>query len=309
MKISIITPCYNEQENILECYEAIYALFEGDLRGYTREHIFIDNCSNDASESILREIAGADSAVKVIFNARNFGPHRSPLHGIFSATGDCVIPVVCDLQTPISLIPEFVDHWERGFKIVFGIRVSMGESTLVQFLRKAYYRAMEFLAGYPHINGFIGFGLFDRSVIEQMRRRASGFPYFRALVFEVAGASASIPYVQPTRRRGVSKQRVIDLIDFSINGVVTSGRIPIRLMTLIGVVAAIVSFLTSVGYLVAKLIWWDSFSAGIAPIISGVFFFCGLQLVFIGLIGEYIGVLTEKVSNPPLVIERSRVNF
>lgn len=308
-KISIMTPCYNEEAGIEECYLAVRAFFAERLPEYDYEHLFIDNSSSDNTVGILRGIASEDRHVKVIVNSRNFGPNHSPYHAILESTGDAVIPVVADLQTPVFIIEKFVRQWERGFDMVLGIRVGMSERGWLRLSRNLYYRIMSRLSHIEHYHGFIGFGLFDRKAVDVMRRLVNPNPYFRRIISEIGFSKAFVEYVQPARKYGKSRLSFPDLLDYAILGMVSCSKVPLRLMTIAGLVVAVFSLLLGAGFLGLKLLFWNSFSMGMAPLLIGMFFLAAIQILCLGMLGEYIGVIFDHVRNRPLVIERERINF
>ena len=306
--ISIVTPCFNEEGGIAECYEAVRRVM-ATLPGYAYEHVFIDNDSQDRTQLILRGIAARDRRVKVILNARNFGPARSPYHAILQSEADAVVPVLSDLQTPPELIPEMIRLWEGGAKVVVAIRRSSGEGGLMPLLRGAFYRLMRSVSTVDQIPNFMGYGLYDRRVIETLRGLNEPEPYFRGLVCEIGFERASIEYDQPPRRHGRSSYNLLRLIDFALLGLSSYSRAPLRLMTLGGMTVAALSLLIGFGYLVAKLLFWYSLPAGTAPILIAVFFLGAVQIFAIGILGEYIGLVLSYTRRFPLVVEKERINF
>lgn len=307
-KISIVTACYNEEENVEECYKQVKSQFEL-LPDYEYEHIFIDNASKDATVTILRKLAAEDKNVKLILNAKNFGHIRSPFHGLMQAHGDAVILTVADLQDPASLIPQFIEKWEEGNKVVIGVKKKSEENALVFMLRKTFYYLIGKSASIEHISNFTGFGLYDQSFIETLRHVDDPYPYFRGLVAELAPGYYKIPYEQPARFKGKTKNNLYTLYDMAMLGFVNYSKLPLRLACFIGFVVAIISLLLGMIYFVYKLCYWDSFNVGMAPLVIGLFFFSAVQLFFIGIIGEYIGAIYTQVKKRPLVVERERVNF
>jgi glycosyltransferase involved in cell wall biosynthesis len=306
--ISIVTPCYNEAENVESAYQKVKELF-ASLGNYRYEHLFIDNASTDGTVEILRRIAARDRNVKVIVNSRNFGHVRSPFHAVLQARGDAVIPVVADLQDPLSLIPEFLEYWEQGAKVVMGVKVRSKENPLMFLLRRAYYRLVNRLADIELVENYYGFGLYDRVVIEAMRQMDDPYPYGRGIVCEVGFQPVKVAYTQSRRQRGVTKNNFFTLFDVAMLAVTNYSRVPLRLATMLGFTAAGLSFLVGLAYFVYKLLYWRSFSVGIAPLVVGLFFFGSVQLFFIGVLGEYIGAIHTQVLHRPLVIERERINF
>ena len=306
--ISVVTPCYNEETNVRELYQRIQAVFAG-LQGYRYEQIFIDNASKDGTAAVLRELAARDPNVKVIFNARNFGHIRSPYYALLQARGDAVVGMASDLQDPPELIPAFLQRWEQGAKAVMGVKEQSDETVVMHSVREAYYRLLGRIADIRIVRQATGFGLYDRAVIEQLRRLDDPYPYFRGLVAELGYETASVPYRQPKRRRGITSNNFYSLYDLAMLGIVNHSKVPLRLATIFGFAMAAVSFLIALGYLVAKLLFWNQFSLGLAPILIGFFFLSSVQLAFVGIVGEYIGAIYTHVKRLPLVVERERINW
>ncbi|MDO8468850.1 MAG: glycosyltransferase family 2 protein [Candidatus Peribacter sp.] len=306
--ISVVTPTFNEEANVRELYRQTKEVFAG-LPAYRYEHIFIDNASTDRTVAILKEIAATDPQVKVIVNARNFGHIRSPYYGLLQASGDAAILIVADLQDPPSLIPTFVERWEQGEKIVIAVKTASGESPLLFAIRKLYYRLVSSLSETPLIRNFSGFGLYDRSVLDVLRTIQDPYPYFRGLVLEVGPKPSIVPFQQPQRKRGISKNNFYTLYDIAMLGITSHSKVPLRIATIAGFFLSAVGLLVALGYLVAKLVFWNTFSAGIAPIVVGGFIFFSIQLFFIGLIGEYVAAIHTQTLRRPLVTEKERVNF
>ncbi|MBU0608219.1 MAG: glycosyltransferase family 2 protein [Armatimonadetes bacterium] len=306
--ISILTPCFNEEENVLELYEQVKAVMAA-LPQYEYEHVFIDNASRDRTVDILREIAAEDKRVKVIVNTRNFGHIRSPYHGLMQTRGEAVISIVADLQDPPEMIPEFLRKWEEGFKIAIGVKRSSSESPLFWAVRKAYYKVITGLSEIELVKNFTGFGLYDREVIAQLRKVDDPYPYFRGLICDLGYERAEIPYDQPVRKRGFTKNNFYTLYDIAMLGITNHSKVPLRLATMVGFLMSLVSLLVALGYGVYKLVYWDRFQVGVAPLVIGLYFFISVQLFFIGVIGEYIGSIQTQVLKRPLVIEKERINF
>ena len=306
--ISVMMPCYNEAENVEQAYREVRRIFE-KLPQYDYEHIFIDNASTDQTVDILKRLAAEDRRLKIIVNTRNFGHIRSPYHGILQAGGAAVICLASDLQEPPSLIPEFLKWWEQGFKMVRGVKSQSEESALMFAIRKMYYNFVNRVSDIKLLKNSTGFGLYDRCVIEELRKIDDPYPYFRGLVSDIGFPSHEIEYTQPTRKRGISKNNFYTLYDIAMLGITNHSKVPLRLATMLGFAMAIASFLIAMGYLVAKLIFWDQFSLGTAPLIIGLFFLGSVQLFFIGIIGEYIGAIYTQVQKRPLVVEKERINF
>jgi len=306
--VSVVMPCYNEEANVEKAYEAVKEVF-ASLPGYGYEHIFIDNASEDGTFGVLRRLAAADKRVKLIRNARNFGHIRSPFHGLLQASGDAVILMVSDLQDPPSLIRDFLRKWEEGSKIVVGVKTHSDENGLMFRVRKFYYGLMNRVSEVRHIENFTGFGLYDRQVMEILRGIHDPYPYFRGLIADIGFEIARVEYRQPARRSGITKNNFYSLYDMAMLGVTNYSRIPLRVATFMGFSMSVFSLLVALVYLGYKLIYWQEFSLGVAPIVIGLFFMFSVQLFFLGVAGEYIGSIHTKVLKRPLVIEAERVNF
>lgn len=306
--ISVVTACFNEEGNVQEIYEAVRGVF-ASLPRYDYEHLFIDNRSTDATPKILRAIASADPRVRVIFNNRNFGPVRSPQHALLLARGVAVIGLAADFQDPPELIPQLIERWEAGAKTVLCVKADADEGRVLFSVRTAYYRLLARLADIEIVQQSTGFGLYDREVIEAIRRIDDPYPFFRGLLAEVGASVEKVPYHQPARRHGVSKIRLFTMLDVGLLGLVTHTRVPLRLAMLTGFAVAGLSALVGIGYLVAKLIFWNQFSFGVAPVVVGIFLLSSVQLIFIGVVGEYVGAILTHVQRRPLVFERERLNF
>jgi len=309
--ISVVTPVYNEELNVRDCYEAVRRLFEHDLAHYRREHVFCDNASTDGTLAILREIAAQDPCVKVIVNARNFGPMRNNYNGVMAATGDAVLLFVpADLQDPPELLPQFVGHWEAGYEIVYGIRATREEGLIMRTIRHTYYKVLTGLSEIQVPPGVGDFQLVDRRVIEAMRKVRDAAPFMRMMTFECGGRAIGIPYRWRARKKGVSKNRALALVSQGMNGVISFTTAPVR----IGLMAGFLLSFLSVGYavvnLVAGLIFHGRLAQpGIMTLIVALFFFGGVQLFFAGLVGEYILAIYGQVREKPVVFERERINF
>ena len=306
--ISIVTPCFNEENNIRELYGKVKAIMTG-LENYRYEHIFIDNASTDRTVDILRESAQNDKNLKVIVNTRNFGHIRSPYHAILQTQGDAVISIVADLQDPPELIREFGKKWESGFKIVVGVKKESGESKLFYTLRQLYYSTLVRLANVELIEQFTGFGLYDREVINILRDLKEPYPYFRGLIAEIGLSRTTVEYLQPARHRGITKNNFYTLLDIALLGLTSHSKVPLRLAVIVGFIAAVASLAVALFYLVYKLLFWNSFTVGLAPLVVGIFFFSSVQLLFLGIVGEYVGSIHTYVQNRPLVVEKERINF
>ena len=306
--ISIITPCYNEEANVMNLYKQVRQVM-ADIGSYPYEHIFIDNHSADNTVPILKSIASQDPNVKIIVNARNFGHIRSPIHALFAARGDAVISIVADLQDPPAMIHEFIRAWENGASCVLGIKRSSEENTLMFWLRKQYYKLADRLSSLETIQNFTGFGLYDRKVVELIRSFDDPYPYFRGMIAEIGLPTVKLMYDQPVWRIGVTKNNWYTLYDIGMLGIINYSKIPLRLATFAGFLGAAVSFLTALGYLIAKLVYWSTFTVGVAPMIIGIFFIQSLLLVFLGVMGEYIGAIYTQLQHRPYAVELERINF
>ena len=306
--ISIVTPCYNEEANVEDVYKQVKDIFQ-TLEKYKYEHIFIDNNSKDSTVSLLKRIALADKNVKIIVNARNFGQVRSPFHALLQARGEAVVLLVADLQDPPGMIIDFIHKWEEKYKIVIGVKKQSEEPFLMFQVRKIYYRIVSKLSETELIKNFTGFGLYDQEIINILKNINDPYPYFRGLICDIGFEKAQIEYVQPTRRRGITANNFYTLYDIAMLGITNHSKVPLRLATMIGIAASVFSFLIAVCYFVYKLIFWDSFTLGTAPMVIGIFFFSAVQLFFIGIIGEYIGAIHTQVLKRPLVVEKERINF
>jgi glycosyltransferase involved in cell wall biosynthesis len=307
-RISIVTACYNEEENVELLYQEVKKVFE-TLTDYEYEHIFIDNASKDRTVAILKEIAQKDKNIKIIVNARNFGHIRSPFYGLIQARGDAVISIVADFQDPVSMIPDFIKKWEEGYKIVVGVKTESEENPVFFAVRKFYYSILQDLSEISQIKNFTGFGLYDQRIIEILRTIDDPYPYMRGLISEIGYDIYQIEYTQPERKRGITKNNFYSLYDMAMLGITNHSKVPLRLAAFTGFVLAIISLFFAFVYTIYKLVYWDNFQVGIAPLVIGLFFFSSVQLFFIGVIGEYVGSIQTQVMKRPLVIERERVNF
>ncbi|WP_145506477.1 glycosyltransferase family 2 protein [Yersinia alsatica] len=305
--ISIVTPCYNEEANIDELYQRIVDVMA--RLDYDYEHIFIDNCSTDNSLVKLRALAAQDKRVKLILNARNFGHIRSPYYALLQARGDAAILIASDLQDPPEMIEEFVKKWEEGFKTVMAVKPESEESRLMFFARRIYYRFVTRISEVPLVQNATGAGLFDRAVLDILKKINDPYPYFRGLLCEIGFPIATVPFKQPRRMRGITKNNFYTLYDIAMLGITNHSKVPLRLMVIGGAMLAGFSLLAAFGFLIAKLVFWNSFQMGIAPLLISLFFFSSVQILFLGMLGEYLGSVHTKIRNMPLVIESERVNF
>jgi polyisoprenyl-phosphate glycosyltransferase len=308
MHINILTPCRNEAGNVGPLHERIRAVMS-KLPECRYEHLFIDNASTDGTVAELRSIAAGDPRVRVIVNNRNFGHVRSPYHGLMQAGGDAVIVIAADLQDPPELIPEFLSHWSKGSEVVLGQKRNSAEPAVFFAVRKAYYKLVKRLADVDLIEGVTGFGLYSRNVVEGLRALDEPYPYVRGLVSELGYNIARVPYEQPRRERGLTKNNLYTLYDVAMLGITSHSKVPLRLAAMLGFAASLISFALGLVYLIYKLVFWQRFAVGVAPVAIGLFFFASVQLFFIGIVGEYIGAIHTRVTRRPLVVERERINF
>jgi polyisoprenyl-phosphate glycosyltransferase len=306
--ISIVTPCFNEEENVAELCQRIRTAMAG-IEDIEYEHILIDNASTDGTVSALRKIIEQDMRVKVIVNTRNFGHIRSPYHALLQAKGDAVISLASDLQDPPELITDFIAKWKEGYKVVLGIKAKSEETWLFFTLRSLYYKVLRSLTDVELIEHFTGFGMYDQEVIDILRKLDDPYPYFRGLIADIGFPFAKIEFVQPLRKRGITKNNFYTLYDMAMLGMTSYTKIPLRLATMFGFGAAVISFLVGMFYLVYKLANWQNFTLGVAPLVVGFFFFGAVQLFFLGMLGEYIGAIFTQILHRPLVIEKERINF
>ena len=308
-KISILIPCFNEEENVGPMSEAIVALFEGELSNYDYELLFIDNDSTDNTRPLLRALCSQNPHIKAIFNAKNFGQFNSPYYGILQTTGDCTISMVCDFQDPVELIPQYIKEWENGYKIVIGIKTSSKENKLVYFARSIYYKMIKKFSNVEQIEHFTGSGLYDKSFVNVLRKLKDPTPFLRGIVAELGFKRKEIPYEQPKRRAGKSKNNFLTLYDAAMLSITSYTKVGLRLCTFMGMFCGFLSFAIGIVYLVLKICYWYRFDAGMAPLLIGMFFLGALQLFFIGFLGEYISSINHRVMNRPLVVEEERINF
>ena len=306
--ISVVTPCYNEEGNVREMYEEIRRIFTA-LPQYRYEHVFIDNASKDTTPRLLRQLAAGDPNVKVILNARNFGHVRSGYYALLQTSGDAVIALAGDFQDPPELIPEFLRRWEAGSKVVLGVKESSEEHGLFYAVRERYYALLARIADIQVVKQSTGFGCYDRAVITALKRIDDPYPYFRGLIAEIGYEPSIVPFKQPARKRGISSQNFYTLYDLAFLGIVNHSKVPLRLATMAGFALAMFSLLVAFGYLVYKLLFWNQFTVGIAPILIGFFFLTSVQLFFIGIVGEYIGSIYTQVRHHPHGFEKERINF
>jgi glycosyltransferase involved in cell wall biosynthesis len=306
--VTIMTPCLNEQGNVEDLHRQIADVM-GSLPQYDWEHIYIDNASRDGTQDILRRLAAADTRVKVILNNRNFGHIRSPYYALLQARGDAVVTMASDLQDPPSLIPQFLERWEAGSKVVLGQKIGSAETPLVYALRTLYYRLVKKLADIELVEHITGFGVYDSTVVEHFRNVDDPYPYARGLIQDLGYTPDLIPYHQPERKRGITKNNFYTLYDLAMLGITNHSKVPLRMATFLGFAMSLCSLLAAIGYFIYKLLFWSRFPVGQAPVVIGLFLFSSVQLFFTGVLGEYIGAIHTQVQHRPLVIEKERINF
>lgn len=308
-KISILIPCYNEEENVVPIANAIVEEMGKNLADYDYEIIFIDNDSKDNTRPLLREICKRNPKVKAIFNAKNFGQFNSPYYGMLQTTGDCTILMCCDFQDPIEMIPQIVAEWEKGAKIVSCIKTASKENSIMRFLRSCYYKMIKKMSSVEQIEHFTGFGLYDKSFVEVMRNLKDPTPFLRGIVAELGFKRVSIEYTQAKRRAGKTHNNFFTLFDAAMLSFTSYTKVGLHLVTFAGMILSALSVIVALVYLVLKLLYWDRFSAGFAPMIIGLFFLNAIELLFIGFVGEYVMSINTRIMNRPLVIEEERINF
>lgn len=313
--LSLLAPCFNERENVALLHQRLTAVVAG-FPDLACELVFIDNASTDGTQAELRKLVAQTDhqpvgglPVKAILNQRNFGHVRSPYHGLLEVSGDAVVVMASDLQDPPELVPELIKKWREGYAVVMGQKIQSEESWLFFTLRRVYYKVVKRLADVELIENATGFGLYDRKVIEALRAMEDPYPYVRGLVCELGYPVARVPYEQPLRKRGITKNNFYTLYDVAMLGITSHSKVPLRLATMVGFGASALSFLVGFAYLAYKLIFWERFALGIAPVVIGLFFFASVQLFFIGILGEYLGSIHTKVTKRPLVIEKERLGW
>ena len=308
-KISIVVPCYNEEENVVPMGMALSKVMQDKLSSYDYEIIFIDNCSSDNTRNLLVEICGKDKKIKAIFNAKNFGPMNSPYYGLCQAQGDCAILFCCDFQDPIELIPQMVSEWENGYKLVCCIKTTSKENRLMRFMRTIYYKLIRMMSNTEQIEHFTGFGLYDKSFLDILKNLNDPTPFLRGIVAELGFMRKEIPYEQQKRKAGKSHLNFFALYDIAMLSFTSYTKVGLRVAVFGGAILSVISLIMALIYLVLKLIYWDRFVAGMMPILLGVFVLGSIQIFFIGLLGEYIMNINTRVIHRPLVVEEMRINF
>lgn len=310
-KISIVIPCFNEVENVCPISAAVIDMMKRDLPRYDYEILFIDNCSTDGTRDKLRALCKDNKKIKAIFNAANFGQFNSPFYGMCQSDGDCTVLLCADFQDPVDMIPKFVAEWENGHRIVSGVKTSSRENGFIYFLRTVYYRLIRSMSQTEFIEHFTGFGLYDRSFILLLRELHDSSPFLRGIVAEYGHSfnRIEVPYRQEKRRAGKTKNNFYSLYDAAMLSITSYTKVGLRLATFVGFLSSGISLLVALIYLIMKLVWWNRFSAGSAPVVLGIYVIGSLQLFFIGLLGEYILNINSRVINRPIVVEEERLNF
>lgn len=309
-KISIVVPCYNEKDNVGPMCKALTELFAGPLAAYDYEIIFADNYSRDGTREILRGLCAENRKVKAIFNCQNFGQINSPYHAILQSSGDCTVLLAADFQDPVEMIPVFVKEWEQGgYQVVCGVKTASRENKLMYFLRSCYYHAIKRMSSVEQIEHFTGFGLYDRNFVQILRELQDPTPFLRGIVAEYAPNRKEVPFEQPRRRAGKTHNNWYSLYDVAMLSFTSYTKVGLRLATFFGFAIAGIGFVIALVYLIMKLVYWDRFVAGMAPILIGIFVLGGIQIFFIGLLGEYILNMNTRIIRRPLVVEEERLNF
>lgn len=310
-KISILIPCYNEIDNVEPMSFAVENVLKEALSQYDYEILFIDNCSTDGTREKLEQICNKNKKIKAIFNVTNFGQFNSPFHGLCQTTGDCTISLCCDFQDPVELIPRFVEEWEKGHRIVSGIKTSSKESGFIYFSRTVYYKAIRNMSTVKMIEHFTGFGLYDKTFISLLKELDDPIPFLRGIVAEYGAGfnMIEIEYEQAKRRAGKTHNNFYSLYDAAMLSFTSYTKVGLRLATLMGFVVGFISFVVAIVYLILKLLHWDNFQAGYAPMIIGIFLLGSIQLFFIGVLGEYVLNINTRIIHRPIVIEEKRINF
>ncbi len=307
--ISVMIPCYNEEENARPIYEAVRDEILKSCPEYNYEILFIDNKSQDNTREIIEDICKQDKNVKAIFNCKNFGQFNSPYYGIINTSGDCTITICADFQDPVEMIPKFIKKWEEGYKIVIAKKTQSKESKLMYFLRGCYYKMIKKMSNVEMIEQFTGFGLYDKSFVKTLRELGDPTPFIRGIVAELGPERCELEYEQPKRRAGKTSNNFVTLYDAAMLSFTSYTKTGLRAVTCLGFLISALSFLCALGFLIAKLIFWNSFSSGYAPIIISVFLMGGIQLAVLGFMGEYIMSMNTRIMNRPLVVEEKRINF
>lgn len=307
--ISFVIPCFNEEGNVENISKEIIKLFDNDLSNYDYELLFIDNDSKDRTREIIRSLCSNNKKIKAIFNVKNFGQFNSPYYGILNATGDAIVSIACDFQEPIDMIPKFVKAWEEGYKIAIGVRKTSTDNIIFRLFKNIYYSLIKKFSNVEQIKMFTGFGLYDKEFIDILRKLDDPTPFFRGLVAELGYNIKQIPFEQGKRTKGKSSNNFYTLYDAAMLSFTSYTKIGLRLATFLGAIAFIVSLIIAIVYLILKVLYWDRFAAGMIPILLGMLFLGSVQILFIGIIGEYVLAINQRSMKRPLVVEEERINF
>ena len=307
--ISIVLPSYNEEGNIEKMYIEVTKLFKNQLKKYEYEIVFIDNDSKDRTRDIIRKICKKDKKSKAIFNAKNFGQFNSPYYGLLNTKGDAVVSMASDFQDPVELIPKFVNAWEDGYKIAIGVRKTSTDNFILRNLKMFYYNLIKKFSNVDQIKMFTGFGLYDKDFINVLRKLDDPTPFLRGIVAELGYRRKEIPFEQGKRQKGKTSNNFYSLYDAAMLSFTSYTKIGLRLATFFGGIVLIISVVIAIVYLIMKLIWWDRFQAGMIPMLLGMLFLGSVQILFIGIIGEYVLAINQRSMKRPLVVEEERINF
>ena len=307
--ITVVIPTYNEEKNIIKTYERVKKVFEESVAGHSFQILYIDNASKDRTRDIIRDLCGRDNRVQAIFNNTNFGFSKSTFYGLSQAEGDCAVLMYADMQDPPEIIPDFIKKWEEGYKIVVGIKNKSKENPLMYCVRGIYYKLMDKVSDVEHIKQYDGFGLYDASFIKELRDLKDPLPYFRGLVAEMGPDRAEIEYTQETRKEGKSSFNFMKYYDVAMLGITSSSKAGLRMATFIGTILSLLCVIIAIATLIIKIIYWDYYSVGTAAILIGIFFVGGVQIFFLGFLGEYIANINLRTMNHPIVVEKERINM
>lgn len=307
--ITVVIPTYNEEKNIVKTYERVKKVFEESVAGHSFQILYIDNASKDRTRDIIRDLCGRDNRVQAIFNNTNFGFSKSTFYGLSQAEGDCAVLMYADMQDPPEIIPDFIKKWEEGYKIVVGIKNKSKENPLMYCVRGIYYKLMDKVSDVEHIKQYDGFGLYDASFIKELRDLKDPLPYLRGLVAEMGPDRAEIEYTQETRKEGKSSFNLMKYYDVAMLGITSSSKAGLRMATFIGTILSLLCVIIAIATLIIKIIYWDYYSVGTAAILIGIFFVGGVQIFFLGFLGEYIANINLRTMNHPIVVEKERINM
>ena len=307
--ISFVIPCFNEEGNVENISNAIINLFDNELSKYNYEIIFIDNDSKDNTRKLIRELCKNNSNIKAIFNVKNFGQFNSPYYGILNANGDAIVSIACDFQEPVEMIPKFVEAWGEGYKIAIGVRKTSTDNFIFRIFKSIYYDLIKKFSNVEQIKMFTGFGLYDKEFIDILRKLDDPTPFFRGLVAELGYKIKQIPFEQGKRTKGKSSNNFYTLYDAAMLSFTSYTKIGLRFATFLGAIASTMSLIIAIVYFILKLLDWDRFPAGMIPVLIGMLFLGSIQILFIGIIGEYVLAINQRTMKRPLVVEEERINF